>query len=111
MPGAARPRLSLPEYDHRMTETVHGSVLHQKHQQEVFSGNKKAIPGASWNGSRFLSRSSTATCCELSITDSTLVFKTEASIWFENVFYWDVGIVSCLSLLHFEQKIISQHLY
>ena len=29
--------------------------------------DKKAIPGAGWDGSRFLSRSATATCSELSI--------------------------------------------
>ena len=93
-----------------MTETVHGSVLHQKHQQEVFSGNKKAIPGASWNGSRFLSRSSTATCCELSMNKFTLVLKTEASIRFKNIFHLGIGIVLRLCIKQVEQKINKNYL-
>ena len=79
-----------------------GSVLHQEHQQEIFPVNKKAIPGASWNGSRFLSRSSTATCCELSMNKRTPVLKTEASIRFENIFHWGIGIVLCLRIKQVE---------
>ena len=89
---------------------MHGSVLHQKHQQEVFSGNKKAIPGASWNGSRFLSRSSTATCCELSMNKFTPVLKTEASIRFKNIFHLGIGIVLRLCIKQVEQKINKNYL-
>ena len=41
---------------------------------------KKAIPGASWDGSRFLSRSATATCCERSKEQPTPTWKAKASI-------------------------------
>ena len=63
------------------------------------------MPGASWNGSRFLSRSSTATCCELSMNKFTPVLKTEASIRFKNIFHLGIGIVLRLCIKQVEQKI------
>ena len=50
---------------------------------------KKAIPGASWDSSRFLSRSTTATCCELSNKQPTPTWKTKASIRLEFDFQLD----------------------
>ena len=50
---------------------------------------KKAIPGASWDGSRFLSRSTTATCCELLTYYPTPVLKIKASIRLEFDFQLD----------------------
>ena len=93
-----------------MTEKINDSVMHQKHQQEIFPVRKKAIPGASWNGSHFLSRSSTTICCELFTYNLTPVLKTEASIRFENIFHLGIGIVLRLRIKQVEQKINKNYL-
>jgi hypothetical protein len=54
--------------------------------KRLLPSNKKAIPGASWDGSRFLSRSATATYCKLSTPYPTPVLKIKASIRLESNF-------------------------
>lgn len=49
---------------------------------------KKAIPGASWDGSRFLSHSATATCCELSIGNLLLLVKQKQAFGKNLIYNW-----------------------
>ena len=93
-----------------MTEKINDSVMHQKHQQEIFPVNKKSHSRGKLEWLSFLSRSSTATCCELSMNKFTLVLKTEASIRFKNIFHLGIGIVLRLRIKQVEQKINKNYL-
>jgi hypothetical protein len=73
---------------------------------------KKAIPGASWDGSRFLSHSATATCCELSIGNLLSLVKQKQAFGREDNFLPDVGTITMFLLplpgVNDAAKIISQ---
>ena len=63
------------------------SFFFVERQQEA-AALKKTIPGASWDGSRFLSRSATATCCEFSMLNLLPLGKQKQVFGPEIFFNW-----------------------
>ncbi len=63
------------------------SFFFVERQQEA-AALKKTIPGASWDGSRFLSRSATATCCELSMLNLLPLGKQKQAFGKNLIYNW-----------------------